>query len=461
MFTSNDANAATLSIAPSSSTVTNGNIVTVKVVVNTVGKYINNGEATIAFPTDLLDVVSITKSSSIFTLWVEEPTFSNNTGKIVFNGGVANPGFNGTNGTIASITFKTKKPGTASLIFTDGAVRENDGLGTDILTAKNSSSIVISSPAVVEPKVVPVVKNPEPEKNEDTIPPEPFTPTSRVYDNQNIVKLNAKDADSGIDYYTIQVDSNPIITIKKGELVNSEYTLPYLQPGSHDLIIVAYDQAGNKREALLTIIAPFISTPVLSLSSNEITKGDKVVISGKTDYPNKQVVVTLESEGKEIKKYTQSITADGSFSVTTDGIQTLGVINIWAENILSDKVKSQPSEKVYLSVNETKFVKMTTVIVGLMVILIILLVLLILLYLGWHKFFGLRKKIRHELEETVTEVHKATLLLKEELEDQLKMLEKIKMDRVLSKKEESIFRDLETNIDEVEKFIEKKLKKLM
>ncbi len=110
-------NAATLSLAPSTSTVTVGNIVSIGVKVNTQGKYINNGEVVIQFPTDLLEVISISKSSSIFSLWVEEPSFSNATGRISFNGGVANPGFNGSSGTIASITFKAKKAGSASLIY--------------------------------------------------------------------------------------------------------------------------------------------------------------------------------------------------------------------------------------------------------------------------------------------------------------------------------------------------------
>ena len=138
-------NAATLSISPNSTTVSVGKTVAVKVYVNTEGKSINNGEAAIQFPVDMLDVVSITKSSSIFTLWVEEPVFSNVTGKISFNGGVPNPGFTGQSGYIVTITFKAKKQGIASVIFSDGAVRENDGLGTDILVGKSGSSINIKT----------------------------------------------------------------------------------------------------------------------------------------------------------------------------------------------------------------------------------------------------------------------------------------------------------------------------
>jgi hypothetical protein len=100
--------------------------------------------------------VSLTKNSSIFSLWVEEPKFSNNSGTITLNGGLPNPGYLGTNGNVVSITFKAKKPGTASLIFSNALIRENDGLGTNILTGTNQAFISILP--VVE-KVVPDISS--------------------------------------------------------------------------------------------------------------------------------------------------------------------------------------------------------------------------------------------------------------------------------------------------------------
>lgn len=119
-------NAATLTLAPSVSSITVGNIVSISVKVNTQGKYINNGEAVIQFPTDLLEVVSISKNSSIFSLWVEEPSFQIS-GRITFNGGVRTQVL-----MVALVrlllTFKAKKAGSASVIYGDASIRENDGL---------------------------------------------------------------------------------------------------------------------------------------------------------------------------------------------------------------------------------------------------------------------------------------------------------------------------------------------
>lgn len=538
------ADAATLSFSPSPASVSVGNIVSVRVVVNTSGEAINNAEAIVQFPTGLLEVVSVSKSSSIFSLWVEEPIFSNSAGTVKFNGGVANPGFNGSNGTLISITFKAKASGTASLLFADSAVRKNDGLGTDILASKNSGIVQIGAKTIdtpVAPKDVlppkPIISSPtHPNQtnwyaldtvsfswkvpdgvtsletlynknsnsvpsikydssvsqrtlskisdgtfyfhlryansagygpiahyqfNVDTTPPDSFIPKVRTSGDKNLIELNAEDATSGIDYYTIQIDDNQILTIKKSDLVENEYSLPVLKQDKHNLIVIAYDKAGNHREASLDFQSPFITVPSIALSSNNIIKGETIVISGKTDYPDSQIEITLNLGGQDIKKYTQTPDSDGSFSLITDRIETVGSINIWAENVFENSVRSQPSRKLSLRVNEQAAVKVTFALFWLILIVALFTVLLFILYEGWHKFFGLKKEINHELERVAKDTHKAMLLLKEELDNQLSVLEKAKVDRSLNKKEEIIFKEIQKNVNDIDSFIEKKLKKLI
>lgn len=456
LFFAKHVEAASLSLMPTSSSVSVGNIVSIKVVVNTNGKYINNGEAAILFPTDLLEVVSISKNSSIFSLWVEEPIFSNYTGKISFNGGVPTPGFIGNNGTIASITFKAKKVGTASVIFGDSAIRENDGLGTDILTVKNPGIVQIGAVKEIEIPPKDIQKN---EIDENLIV-KSFTPSVRFKDIQGIIELSDKKSFSSADYYTIQLDGNTNYKVKKDQLINYEYYLPVLNEGGHDVVIVSFDKTGKYTEHVLAFMSPSIMATNLSIDKEEITEGEFVTISGKSTYPNREVEVILESKGKEIYRYTQNTSKDGSFSVITDKINTIGSVSISARVIFSETVKSQLSEKVYLKVSETKFIEITRVIFWLIIIIILLIALLLALYLGWYKFLSLKKKIDKDLENTMEEVHKAMLLLREELSNQLEILEKAKKDRILNDKEEKIFKELEKNIDDIENFIEEKLKKL-
>lgn len=144
------AQAATLYLGASSKSVNVGDLVTIKLSVDTQSKIINNAEAIIQFPTSLVEVASINSKNSIFSLWVEQPNFSNTAGWVSFNGGIPNPGYIGKSGEILSVTFRAKKDGTASFLFGSASVRENDGLGTDILTSQISTSVNITT-AVQEP----------------------------------------------------------------------------------------------------------------------------------------------------------------------------------------------------------------------------------------------------------------------------------------------------------------------
>jgi len=135
LFSATTAQAATLYFSPSFGNYAVGNIFTVDILVNTEGVAINNAEAVINFPKDLLEIVSVSKSESIFSLWVEEPTFSNSAGILSFNGGLLTPGYKDSRGKILSAIFRAKKAGLASLLFSSAAVRANDGYGTDVFRA--------------------------------------------------------------------------------------------------------------------------------------------------------------------------------------------------------------------------------------------------------------------------------------------------------------------------------------
>ncbi|MGC9046817.1 MAG: hypothetical protein ACP5IC_01730 [Minisyncoccia bacterium] len=159
IFISQNVQAATLYFSPSSGNFTVGNIFTVNILVNTEGVAINNAEATINFPNDLLELVSISKSGSIFSLWVEEPIFSNSVGTLSFNGGLPTPGFNGPAGKILSAVFRVKNVGSASLIFSSAAVRANDGYGTNIFKTGSQSFFNLISGEELPSEEKPIADN--------------------------------------------------------------------------------------------------------------------------------------------------------------------------------------------------------------------------------------------------------------------------------------------------------------
>ncbi len=106
---------------------------TLPIVIDTAGQTINAAEIYLKFDPKVVQVDSISKDQTFFTIWVpNEPKFSNTSGDISFVGGIFNPGFRG-QGKVGSVTLVAKKPLKTKLTFTGNtAVKLNDGLGTSI-----------------------------------------------------------------------------------------------------------------------------------------------------------------------------------------------------------------------------------------------------------------------------------------------------------------------------------------
>lgn len=136
-------NAATNYLAPSSGSFEIGSTLSTNVYIDAKGQAINSSEGTINFPKDLLEVVSLSKSGSIFTLWVEEPSFSNSQGVISYVGGLPAPGYTGATGKVLTINFKIKKAGEAKISFSGSAIRASDGLGTNVLSGSGQGNFTL------------------------------------------------------------------------------------------------------------------------------------------------------------------------------------------------------------------------------------------------------------------------------------------------------------------------------
>lgn len=159
-----------------------GQIFDVDIFVSSENRAVNAAEAVILFPSDHLEVVSISKQNSIFEFWAEEPVFANKSGIISFAGGLPSPGYAGKNGKILRIMFRAKTASVAEVKFKSGSVLANDGAGTNLLSffgnskydlrmAISETKIAVSSPpasattteAVVEIKPIGEIREKCPE----------------------------------------------------------------------------------------------------------------------------------------------------------------------------------------------------------------------------------------------------------------------------------------------------------
>lgn len=132
--------AATLYLSPNTGTFAQGTHFTMSVMVST-NQAMNGVDAVVQFPTNKLQVISVSKQNSIFNLWVQEPSFSNlgPVGTVHFQGVALNPGFIGSEGKVLDIIFRVKDTGPADITYGNGAVLANDGRGTNIISSFGSA----------------------------------------------------------------------------------------------------------------------------------------------------------------------------------------------------------------------------------------------------------------------------------------------------------------------------------
>lgn len=151
---------ATLFTSPQEKSVRVGDTFTVYVNTNSQGSYINAASLDVKYDVKMLSVQGVGHSGSIFSMWSEEPSYSNINGVIHFSGGLASPGFNGSSGNIIKIIFKAKAIGQTKLTLRGGSTLANDGIGTDILNSVSGTNINITEATakVTEPVVSKVIE---------------------------------------------------------------------------------------------------------------------------------------------------------------------------------------------------------------------------------------------------------------------------------------------------------------
>lgn len=110
-----------------------GREVTLPIVIDTGGQTVNAAQIVLRYDPKLVQVKSVSKVGSIFSLWVtDQPTYSNEEGKLSYAGGVIKPGFKGS-GQVGSVVLTAKRAVTTELRFdSTTSVLLADGKGTAI-----------------------------------------------------------------------------------------------------------------------------------------------------------------------------------------------------------------------------------------------------------------------------------------------------------------------------------------
>lgn len=557
-FSCPSAEAATLYLSSNASSLAVGETMTLYVILNSQGEAVNNAEVTVRFPTDLIDVVSVSKGGSILSLWVEDPSFSNSSGVISFNGGIPTPGFVGSQGSLISILIRAKKVGRAELSFSGAAVRANDGLGTDVLAGQSGKVLTIVA------KEEPVVKPTEPTPTEPTpepVKPTPTKPSSTLYlsssthpnqdqwykevnaafqwnipigadavqlgiensssglptviyspaisektikdlsdgiwyfkirarkdgtwgpvvtyrvkidsvapekrkvefnydSDRQVLRITAdiQDVTSGVDHYDLFVNNNLVKNIPASDVIDGRYDLDLKATGDNTAKLVAYDGAGNSVEATGSFYSATAPIPQLNPIRSLVSANEPLFVGGRVQNPNIEVAINIKNkDSNELMVFKTKSNDDLSFAVMGPKLKP-GNYDIWAE--VSSGGKTAAS--THLQTKATTHLLITIGALTMTAFPIVSAIIIIILLLAAAAYFWARSFVtstpRPRAKTTVVKRDnvKVLLLFKKRLEGHLGLLQTTRHNRILTREEKAIKKDIESDLDEIDKAMQRR-----
>jgi|GEM_PF-6173832 hypothetical protein len=164
------ASAATLYFSPATGTYEVGQTFNVIVETNSQSAQVNTVETRIVYPTDILDLISVSQGSTFYLPSPGSPAKA--PGEAYFGGGAPSPGYTGNAGEAGVLIFQAKAVGSASVSIASGRVLLNDGQGTDAYSG-SAGAVFNIIPATVKPPPPP----PPPPVNPNPTPNPTPTPT--------------------------------------------------------------------------------------------------------------------------------------------------------------------------------------------------------------------------------------------------------------------------------------------
>jgi hypothetical protein len=192
----------------------------------------------------------------------------------------------------------------------------------------------------------------------------------------------------------------------------------------------------------LELIMEPLETPTIIDYPQKVSAGESFLVKGAA-LPNEAVTLWSQQGKEDPQNITATSNAQGTFVANfQEGLKDSGRYAMWAVVTDQRSAMSLPSEKVFLQVERPALLKLgswaTTVLAVVVPLVAMLLVLIGLLWFAWQKFNAWRKKIRKEVKEAEQALHKAIVILKRDLAEQVRMLEHTKSQRELTEEEEKI-----------------------
>ncbi len=465
------ARAATLQIVPSTSTYAVGDTVRLRVAVSSDTQAINGASVNVSFPSDMLTLTSVSKTGSIMTLWAQEPTYSNSAGTASWEA-VALNGFNGKDGTLATLVFKAKKAGKATVAINTSTVLANNGEGTNVLTSKQGGTVTITTaPARVDQPIVP--GDDAPVQVADTITIE------------EIKKLDAKSPKARFrvttlvpqfpQVYDVQIDDLPLITWTDDG--TNIFETPVLARGTHLIKFKTITASGTTLSAFADFVTDNLNTPIITDYPVNVFAGEFVVLKGIAD-PNTTIVFTTTRQpsrfpllsrltgvtGDTTPRETTVTTNDkGEFNYISPDRVEAGTYSIYARARSEGGLESMPTVPVRVAAHADIFSRLTLWLTNTLSLIVPLLALLFVFFFiiiyTLAKYKRFKRKVAADLISSESDVRKRFQAIDSDLEEYAKLLIKTHTSQRLTDDERQSLVRIKQDISSTERSISGDIKR--
>ncbi len=303
----------------------------------------------------------------------------------------------------------------------------------------------------------------------DTKPPTLFElslPESADLSNpiQTIIS-KVEDDTSDVLLYKVQINGKEPI-FYEDEFASSTIVLNGLEPGYHNLVVEALDQAGNGLTTTFSLTILAFDKPAFTEYPTEINEEVIPVIKGITR-PDSDVFVTVSQVGlgisaaNAVKTYTVASDADGQFIFIPEGTFSLGVYELTAEAVDKHGAKSDLSDPVRIAVQKPGYLKLGSLALNVLSVFVPLLGLLALcVLLIWFtvlRFRRMRSSVQKEAGEASAILLSEFSALEGSLEEHKKTLTKSRKTKKLTKAEASVLGAISVALKESRARVEKEI----
>ena len=465
--------AARLDFVPNNGTYKVGDTISVKVIVSSSDKSVNAVSSNISFSKNTLALSSISKSSSIISLWAQDPSFSNGSGTASIEGVILN-GYLGSYGTVATLNFRVIATGNAYVSFNGASVLANDGLGTNVLASNNSAAFTIIENIKKEEPIPTNTVNSNIKLNTINEKPKEApkkTNTISIEEIKNNLnnKIQARFIITSTDKdpnapYNIQIDSSDVYEWNDESGSHVYETIP-LSYGPHLIKVTTKDNSGKTISVYKNFAINGLSQPTITEYPNTLLIGDKFTVKGVAD-PNTTVIFSINKiENGKLLNINEGGSAvvdeDGVFSFTYDKPTTKGVYLVSLKTRNDSGLESEPTNAIRINVRENTLTVWERITAFLTVFIpafgLFILIVFILTY-ALYRYRKYRLLLKKDLLKTESLIKKSFGILEEDVKQEMEIFRKIKNRQSLTAKDKEFVTSFKKDLEEAESVIIKELR---